>query len=307
MGANALDSHAKGKKHCDIVKNRSAGLVCSFFRKEEQSAVSSTEKFSKETCKDDKTVKGKLNDYLLDDSIINAEILWTLKCVMGHFSFRSCAQINSLFSAMFKDSEIAAKMKFGKTKCSYFINYGLAPYIKEQLEKYISSSPLYVVSFDESMNSVLQNEQMDVAIRFWNNSKKQSETRYLTSEFLNRPNAENLVNSLSSATKDLDQQNLLQISMDGPSVNWNVLNIISEKRNENELEQLLVIGPCSQHVLHGVFKNGVTVTRISLCFICFTILQLEETFICVKETDVFPLRYPQFSRSAFLCLPYQLF
>ena len=84
----------------------------------------------------------------------------------------------------------------------------------------------------------------------------------MTSEFLNRPNAENLVNSLSSATKDLDQQNLLQISMDGPSVNWNVLNIISEKRNENELEQLLVTGSCSQHVLHGVFKNGVTVTKL---------------------------------------------
>ena len=78
---------------------------------------------------------------------------------------------------------IAAKMKFGKTKC-YFIDYGLAPYIKEQLGKYISSSPLYVVSFDESMNSVFQNDQMDVAIRFWNNSKKQAETRYLTSEFL---------------------------------------------------------------------------------------------------------------------------
>ena len=63
-------------------------------------------------------------------------------------------------------------MKFGKTKCSYYINYGLAPYIKEQLEKYISSSPLCVVSFDESMNFVLQNEQMDIAIRFWSNSKK---------------------------------------------------------------------------------------------------------------------------------------
>ena len=110
---------------------------------------------------------------------------------MGHFSFRSCAQINSLFSTMFKDSQIAAKMKFGKTKCSYFINYGLAPYIKEQLEKYISSLPLYVVSFDESMISLLQNEQMDVAIRFWNNSKKQAGTRYFTSEFLQRPNVEN--------------------------------------------------------------------------------------------------------------------
>ena len=68
---------------------------------------------------------------------------------------------------------------------------------------------MYVLSFDESMNSVLQNEQTDVAIRFWNNSKKQAETRYLTSEFLHRPNAENLVNSLSYSLKHLDQQNLL--------------------------------------------------------------------------------------------------
>ena len=122
-----------------------------------------------------------------------------------------------------------SQMKFEKTKCSYFISYGLAPYIKEQLEIYISSSPLYIVSFDESMNSVLQNEQMDGAIRFWNNSKKQAETRYLTSEFLHRPNAENVVNSLRSAIKHLDQQNLLQLYMDGPSVNWNVLSIVSEK------------------------------------------------------------------------------
>ena len=50
----------------------------------------------------------------------------------------------------------------------------------KKLEKYISSSPLCVVSLDESMKSVLQNEQMDVAIRFWNNSKIQGETRYMT-------------------------------------------------------------------------------------------------------------------------------
>ena len=105
---------------------------------------------------------------------------------------------------------------------------------------------------------------MDLAIRFWNNSKKQAETRYLTSEFLHRPNAENLVNSLSSALKHLDQQNLLQLSMDGASINWNVLDIVSEKRNENEFEQLLVIGSCSQHVLHGVFKNDVAVTKWDL-------------------------------------------
>ena len=82
-------------------------------RKEEKPAVSTAEKDSKKICKDGKTVKEKLHDYLLDDRVISAEILWTLKCVIGHFSFCSCAQINSLFSAMFKDSQIAAKVKFG--------------------------------------------------------------------------------------------------------------------------------------------------------------------------------------------------
>ena len=43
---------------------------------------------------------------------------------------------------------------------------------------------------------------------------------------------------LSSARKHLDQQNLLQLSMDGPSVNWNVLDIGSEKRSENEFDEL---------------------------------------------------------------------
>ena len=47
---------------------------------------------------------------------------------------------------------------------------------------------------------------MDVSIRFWNNSKRQAETRYLRSEFLHRPNAENLANLLSSALKHLDQK-----------------------------------------------------------------------------------------------------
>ena len=127
------------------------------------------------------------------------------------------------------------------------------PYIKEQSENYISSSLLYVVSSDESMDSVLQNEQRDAVVQFWNNSKKQPETRYLTSEFLHSPNAENLVNALTSTCKHLHQQNLLRLSMDCPSVNWNVLDIVSEKRNENEFEQLLVIGSCSQRLLHGVF------------------------------------------------------
>ena len=70
-----------------------------------------------------------------------------------------------------------------------------------------------------------------------------------------------MVNSLSSALKHLDQQNLLQLTVDGLSVSWNVLDIICAKRKDIEFQQLLLIGSCSQHVLYGVFKNGVTITK----------------------------------------------
>ena len=92
MAANVLDSHAKGKKHCDIAKNCSAGLHCSFFRKTEEPAVSTAEKDSKEICKAGKTVKGKLDHYLLDDSTY---LLHGLTCVVPGALFR--------FHPMFKD------------------------------------------------------------------------------------------------------------------------------------------------------------------------------------------------------------
>ena len=84
--------------------------------------------------------------------------------------------------------------------------------------------------------------------------------------------------------------------MDGPSVNCNVLDKISEKRSE--FEQLLVIGSCSQHVLHGVFKNGVTITKWDLGKVLKSILYLfydspakTDIYMCGGETDVFLLRY----------------
>ena len=59
-------------------KNRKAGLHCSFFRKEESQLFVLLKKIVKKIYKDDETVKGKSGDYLLDDSNINTENLWTL-------------------------------------------------------------------------------------------------------------------------------------------------------------------------------------------------------------------------------------
>ena len=61
--------------------------------------------------------------------------------------------LDKLFKAMFPGSEIAKQFKLSKTKCSDFINFGIAPVFKTNLTKEINMSPFYSFLFDESMSS----------------------------------------------------------------------------------------------------------------------------------------------------------
>ena len=71
-------------------------------------------------------------------------------------------------SDMFSDSEIAKSFTLSRSKCTCYINYGIAPYFKEILLNQLQASPYVVVSYDENMNRILQEEQMDVLVRFFN-------------------------------------------------------------------------------------------------------------------------------------------
>ena len=87
--------------------------------------------------------------------------------------------------------------------------YGIAPEFKQKLIFDINSSPFYSVTFDESMNSELQNYQMDVSTRFWNSDWGLVETHYYDSEFLWHPNAENLLSCLTDFINHLNSDKLL--------------------------------------------------------------------------------------------------
>ena len=100
--------------------------------------------------------------------VIRAEVLWTLKVVMCHYSFNSCNDISATFRAMFPDSGIAKTFTCGATKCAYLSCFGLAPYFHEQLVDMVRSTACYSISFDECMNRISQNKQMDFIIRYWN-------------------------------------------------------------------------------------------------------------------------------------------
>ena len=85
---------------------------------------------------------------------------------------------------MFSDSEITEQFILSKTKCGYFINFGIALVFKTNLTKEINMSPFYTFSFDESMNSALHQCQMDVMTRYWKETAGKVEVRYYDSKFL---------------------------------------------------------------------------------------------------------------------------
>ena len=161
---------------------------------------------------------------------------------------------------MFPDSAIPGKFSFGKDKVRYMIIYGVYSAFKENLKSMINSFPWYSVSFDESLSKNQQNCQMDVNLRYWNDEKNIVETSYLDSKVLLRPSAENLKCELVASITGLDMAKFLQLSMDGPNTNWNVLNLVSNHLVESGYKNLIGIGSCSLHTVHGAFQTGATKT-----------------------------------------------
>ena len=97
----------------------------------------------------------------LSMKVAHAEILSALNCVNSHFSASSNVGINALFKKMFDDSEIVSLYSMSESKYRY-----LATFSKLLLEK-VKASPAHCILFDGSLNNELQNQQVDVHVRFW--------------------------------------------------------------------------------------------------------------------------------------------
>ena len=101
--------------------------------------------------------------------VVKAEIVWTLFSVVRGFSNNSAKDIHSTFETMFPDSIILSSFQLGPDKLKYMTNWGIAPYVKEQLRNNIDKAEYVVVSFDESLNHTTQSCQIDFLPRYWDN------------------------------------------------------------------------------------------------------------------------------------------
>ena len=101
---------------------------------------------------------------------------------------------------------------------------------------------------------------MDIVLRYWDPKTCQVKVRYFDSQFLEHARAIDLMLHFNESFKDLDQGKLIQISMDGPSVNKSFLKQVKSDRAKNVMNGIVDIGTCNLHNMHGAFKNGAEYT-----------------------------------------------
>lgn len=241
-----------------------------------------------------------ISKFLVSEKATAAEILWAMESVYKHFSLRGAGESSSLFKIMFPDSAIAAKMSLGRTKVGYLINHGLAPYFTSKLLKILIECDELVLGFDETLNKVSQHQQMDICVRFWNKESNLVDTRYVGSAFLSSTRAVDLLNALKSCFKSEPTiiLKIVQMSMDGPHVNWKLFNDLSTEIKQLSSVHILNIGSCGLHVVHNSFKAGMKDTNWNIDDFLYSLYSLfkdvplrRSEFSTVSKTNVFPLKF----------------
>ena len=207
---------------------------------------------------------------------------------MAHFSFNASADIGDLFR----------KFACGKTNMNYLLCFRIAPFFKEKLLQKVKEAECVTISFDESHNKDFQSEQMDTTVHYFHEDKCLSQ--YFDSQFMGHTTAKDLLKNLKSTLSKLNTRKLLQISMDGPRVNWKLLSLQSEDRQKEgaDLPQLLNVGSCGLHVVHGAFCTGCQSTDWKTDGFLTALWHLfhdstagREDFTAVTGCIVFPLKF----------------
>ena len=102
---------------------------------------------------------------------------------------------------------------------------------------------------------------MYVLVCFGNAEESKVGARYLTSEFMERAVATDVLEKFESA---LQKEKIIEASSDRPNVNLKFLEMLDEKRKDSNLSKLISIGTCGLHTLNLAFQNGENTTGWNL-------------------------------------------
>ena len=198
-----------------------------------------------------------LDHHVSRNDVLTAEVYWTLYAMEKHHSFKSFDSLGDIFQKMFPGCEAARKFSCGETKARYLATFGLAPYFLDLLSTRARNANGYVLLFDESLNHQLQKKQLDMHVRFWDGNVVK--THYFVSRFLGHATADNLFIELEDCCGELGKEGIVQLSMDGPNVNWATFDKLTNDIESETGKSLLNVGSCGLHIVHNAFKAAYSV------------------------------------------------
>ena len=187
-------------------------------------------------------------------------------------------------------------LSLARVKSIYAVTHGLAPYFKSVLVSTLDKSDVHVYSLDEVLNDVTQTCEMDFYVRFWESVSNRVETRYFGSSFLGHTTHQDLCSLFIDVTKDLNSTRLYQISVDGPSVK--VYNEFIKKQRGEWHHQLIDMGSCNLHIIHGALHTGEIKSGWDLKHILKGAYQIlhdsparREDYECVIGSKIYPFSF----------------
>ena len=76
---------------------------------------------------------------------------------------------------------------------------------------------------------------MDLVVNYWDDVLNRVCTRYLDSTFVGHSRSNDLLEHFLLGLQSLDKAKLIQVSMDGPNVNWAFFEELHNFRDENDI------------------------------------------------------------------------
>ena len=263
MGVKALTSHSQSKGHQKLVKKKEEVTI--FLKKKGETASKGdveseiSEVTVQQSCSKkpiNSLVQNTIPSIVQDGGKINAEVRWYLKHVLSGYSNNSVCNSPDSFEVMFPDSKIASQMELGRIKLMYIENFGMAPYFREILKNETVNSGWYTISFDASLIKVVQECEMDIIIRFWDNLSNKVQVRFWNSMFFGHSTSADLLKHFADGLSGLDPSKNLQISVDGPNVNLKFLKGVKKRNRRSKTQQVNGHRALYMYPVHGAFKSA---------------------------------------------------
>ena len=100
-------------------------------------------------------------------------------------------------------------------------------------------------------------------VNYWDDVLNRVCTRYLDSSFVGHSRSNDLLEHFLLGLQSLDKAKLIQVSMDGPNVNWAFFEELRNTQDENDMNKLLPTASCGLHSIHLAFKTGENYIEIT--------------------------------------------